>query len=186
MTGIDPAAAMLDRAVSRAGGDAVTWVQGTSAQLAPDSADLVIMSGNVAMHILGEEWHATLTEIANALVPNGHLVFETRNPEARAWQTWNDPVSERETPIGVLRESLTTEPPDKNGVVVMHSRNEFLATGDISDVDQRLQFRSSGQVEADLADAGLRTVDVWSDWSRTPFTGGAVQPLMVFDATLAH
>lgn len=182
MIGVDPAAAMLERAASRPGGGAVTWVHGTGEALEPGSADLVIMGGNVAMHLIGQEWYAALTAISDALVPGGRLVFETRNPQTRAWESWSDPVAERDTPVGVLRESVTTDPPDADGVVVMHCHNEFVATGEVRDVDQRLQFRSREQAESDLAAAGLRTLGVWRDWSREPFTGGAAQPLMVFEA----
>lgn len=185
VTGIDPAAAMLEHAAARPGGEAVTWILGAGEHLEPRAADLVVMSGNVSMHIIGDDWHATLRAIARGLTPGGRLVFETRNPEARAWAGWNEPVSERRTPVGLLRESLSTDPPDADGVVVMHCHNHFVETGDSVNVDQRLQFRSLDRVEADLSAAGLRSLHVWSDWATTPFTGGADEPLMVFDATLA-
>lgn len=180
VTGIDPAAAMLERAAARPGGEAVNWVLGTGDAIAPDTADLVIMSGNVAMHIIGDDWHTTLAAIARGLRPDGRLVFEARNPAARAWETWNDPVAERETPVGLLRESLTTQPPDEDGVVVMCCHNEFVDTGDALDVAQSLQFRSREQIEADLLAAGLVTVNVWRDWAQTPF--GGAEALMVFEA----
>lgn len=182
VTGIDPSAAMLDRARSRPGGDAVTWIEGTAEAMAPNSADLVIMSGNVAMHLIKDQWYASLASIACALASGGRLVFETRNPEARAWESWNDPLAERDTPVGRLRESATTDPPGSDGVVVMHCHNEFVETGDVVDIDQPLQFRSRDQVEDDLARVGLQTVGVWRNWSRAPFTGGSEQPLMVFEA----
>lgn len=182
VTGIDPAAAMLERAADRPGGDAAIWVRGTSEQILPGSGDLVIMSGNVAMHILGEAWLVTLAAIARGLGPGGRLVFETRNPDARAWESWNEPLTERETPVGMLRESLWTEPPDEHGVAVMHCHNEFAETGEVLDVAQRLQFRSRELVETDLLDTGLHTVHVWRDWSQSPFAGGPDEPLMIFDA----
>lgn len=63
----------------------------------------------------------------------------------------------------------------------MHCHHEFVDTGEVYDVDQRLQFRSREQVEADLHAVGLQTIDVWRNWSRDPFTGGVDQPLMVFE-----
>lgn len=54
VVGIDPAAAMLERAAARLGGDEVEWRRGTSELIEPDSSDLIVMSGNVAMHILGD------------------------------------------------------------------------------------------------------------------------------------
>ncbi|WP_083518928.1 class I SAM-dependent methyltransferase [Serinicoccus chungangensis] len=105
--GIEPAPAMLERAVTRPGGKAVNWVLGTSDVLSPCTADLIIMSGNVAMHIIGDDWHTTLAAVARALRPYGRLVFEARNPAARAWTRWNDPLAERDTPVGKLRESVS-------------------------------------------------------------------------------
>ncbi|MGO4958504.1 class I SAM-dependent methyltransferase [Luteococcus sp. Sow4_B9] len=179
VTGIDPAPAMLDQARNRPGGDKVTWVQGTAEQITPGSADLVVMSGNVAMHILHEQWQTTLENIAKGLRPAGILVFESRNPESRAWQNWNDELGERDTPVGRLRESLATDPPDEDGVVVMRCHNEF-DDGTLLDVDQRLQFRSHAQIVQDLAAAGLVVDATFSDWSQQPFGGGPGQPLMVF------
>ena len=72
VTGIDPDPSMLERAASRPGGHAVTWRLGAADQL-PDRADLVIMSGNVAMHIVGDEWHSDLSAIARCLVPGAPL-----------------------------------------------------------------------------------------------------------------
>lgn len=184
VTGIDPAPAMLERAATRPGGKAVNWVLGTGDVLKPHTADLIIMSGNVAMHIIGDAWHTTLAAIARALMPHGRLVFEARNPAARAWTSWNEPVAERDTPIGLLRESVTTEPPDEDGVVRMHCHNEFVDTGDVLDVEQPLQFRDRAQIEADLLAAGLVTLNVWRDWAKTPFGDSETDQLMVFDATL--
>lgn len=185
VTGIDPAAAMLERAAARPGGAAVNWVLGTRDLITPHTADLVIMSGNVAMHILGDDWHTTLAAIARGLRPGGRLVFEARNPQARAWETWNDPVAERDTPVGLLRESLTTKPPEEDGIVVMHCHNEFVDTGHIRDVEQSLQFRTRQQIEADLLAAGLVTLNVWRDWAQTPFGDTEAEQLMVFEAAPA-
>ncbi len=181
--GIDPARAMLAKAASRPGGEQVEWRLGTSAQITPNSADLVIMSGNVAMHIVGDEWRETLRQVASGLREGGHLVFESRNPLARAWLDWNQPLGERGTPAGRLRESVIADLPDDNGIVTMHCHNEFLDDGAIVNIDLRLQFRTFENLCRDLADVGLRVVNVWSDWKQTPFKGTAKEPLMVFEAT---
>lgn len=181
--GIDPAAAMLGRAAARPGGDAVEWRLGTSKLIDAGESDLITMTGNVAMHILGNDWHTTLSDIRRGLKPGGVLAFETRNPEARAWTRWNDPGSERSTAVGRLRESTTTTAPDADGVVTMGCHNEFLDADCVVDVEQRLQFRTAGQVTADLNNAGLTVLRIWRDWNRTPFTGSAAEPLMVFEAS---
>lgn len=182
VTGIDPDPSMLGRAASRPGGHEATWRLGTADQL-PDAADLVIMSGNVAMHIIGDDWHSALSAIARCLVPGGTLAFDSRNPQAQAWATWNEPLSERQTPTGLLRESLTTAPPGPDGVVVMHCYNEFPDTGDVVAGEQLLQFRSHEQIAADLRRAGLRLQANYRNWRGDIFTGGSEQTLMVIRAT---
>lgn len=183
--GIDPSESMLNFARQRPGSDRVEWVRGTSSRIEPDSADLVIMSGNVAMHILGDDWHRTLADISAGLTCGGRLLFESRNPLREAWKEWNDMPSERDTPAGRLRESLVTEPPGADGIVVMHVRNEFLESGAVLQCDQKLQFRSAEQIRADLENVGRRVANVWRDWGRNPFEGTPAEPLMVFEVARA-
>lgn len=66
VVGIDPAEAMLRVARARPGGDRVEWRRGTAELIEPASADLVIMSGNVAMHLIGQDWQQEPTERTTA------------------------------------------------------------------------------------------------------------------------
>ena len=100
VVGIDPAEAMLRVARARPGGDRVEWRRGTAELIEPASADLVIMSGNVAMHLIGQDWHDALQRIAAGLAPGGRLLFETRNPVRRAWEDWQQEPTERTTAAG--------------------------------------------------------------------------------------
>ena len=110
--------------------------------------------------------------------------IESRNPEARLWQNWNEAPAERWTAVGRLGESTRITEPDPDGVVIMYCHNDFLDAGGVLDIEQRIQFRTVHQISADLARAGLTPHHVWRDWFRTPFTGGADQPLMIFEASL--
>ena len=90
VVGVDPAAASLDVAQRKAGGDRVRWINGTAAQLKGLDADLITMTGNVAqVFISDEEWMATLRACHAALRPGGRLVFEVRDPAREAWKGWN-------------------------------------------------------------------------------------------------
>lgn len=185
VVGIDPAPVMLKRASSRPGGDAVEWILGTSERIETGANDLIIMNGNMAMHIIRGDWTRTLRDVARGLKPGGRLAFEARNPLAAAWRTWNDAPTERDTPVGRLRESATTDPPGADGVITMHCHNEFIDDGSAIDVDVRLQFRTLEQVVTDLSAAGLEVINVWRDWARTPFTNTPAEPLMVFEARIS-
>ncbi|AZT92620.1 methyltransferase domain-containing protein [Brevibacterium aurantiacum] len=183
--GIDPAAAMLERAAARSGGATVTWRLGTSELIEADSSDLIVMSGNVAMHILGDAWPATLCDIRRGLREGGVLAFEARNPLAQAWQKWSTPAQTRDTAVGRLREAVTTSAPDELGIITMDSVNEFLDADEAINVSQRLQFRTFETLREDLGAAGLAVRNVWRDWDRTPFTGSADEPLMIVEAVSA-
>ena len=182
IVGIDPDAAMLAEAKNREGGELVTWIQDDASAIPADSTDLVIMSGNVAMHILGEEWDKTLAKVAAGLRPGGTLIFESRNPDAKAWEQWSSDGTVRETSVGALRESIRTSPPDSNGIVAMNVHSLFIDHNcEVNDV-LRLQFRSHDRILADLRAVGLTVDNTYRNWVRDTFTGGEKQPLMVFVA----
>ncbi|ROR90877.1 class I SAM-dependent methyltransferase [Nocardioides aurantiacus] len=96
VVGVDPAAASLEVARTKPGAGQVRWVLGDASTLPHDRADLVTMTGNVAQVFLTEtDWHATLRGAHAALRPGGHLVFETRRPDRRAWEDWAADTSPR-------------------------------------------------------------------------------------------
>lgn len=98
VTGVDPAAASLDIARRKPGAERVHWVHGDAQALRNVQVDLATMTANVAQEIVDPaEWDATLDSVHNALSPGGFLVFETRNPEAKAWLGWNHAATRRIT-----------------------------------------------------------------------------------------
>ncbi|MEU6113050.1 class I SAM-dependent methyltransferase [Streptomyces sp. NPDC047117] len=98
--GLDPARASVDVAKGKPGSDRVQWICGDVTALPPLQVDLVTMTANVAPAIDDpQEWQKTLRGAYDALRPGGHLVFETRNPAKRIWETWNREASHRVTEI---------------------------------------------------------------------------------------
>ena len=65
--GIDPAHAMLEIAKNRLNGRKVTWIEGTGDKIPVNFADFIFMTGNVVMHIIGNDWYDTLQHIAKGL-----------------------------------------------------------------------------------------------------------------------
>ncbi len=92
VTGVDPATASLGVARAKPGAHAVRWIRGDASTLIEarlHGCDLVTMTANVAMFLQQDaEFTAALRSIATVLRPGGHLMFETRNPAARAWERW--------------------------------------------------------------------------------------------------
>ncbi len=182
--GVDPAVAMLDIARSRPGSDRVAWVLGDASSLAADTADLVLMTGHVAQVFLDDaDWRDVLAQVFRALVPGGHLAFETRNPGARAWERW---TQERTTasywlPDGTAFSSWIEVTEVADGLVSMEGHNVFAATAEDVVVKSTLRFRTQDQVEAALREAGFTVTSVWGDWDRN-----AVSPLSPELIFLAH
>jgi SAM-dependent methyltransferase len=94
--GVDPAAASIEVAKSNDPTARITWVHGDATAVPALGVDLAVMTGNVAQVFLSNDsWTQTLRGIHEALRPHGHLVFETRRPERRAWADWaadTDPI----------------------------------------------------------------------------------------------
>jgi SAM-dependent methyltransferase len=169
--GVDPAPAMLNVARQHPGADRVQWIEGDSSVIGRPEADLVIMTGNVAQIFLGDDdWLITLKNIHKALRHGGYLAFESRNPQARAWEGWNRKVTYTfsDSPFGPIAEWLEV-------VEVKHDRvhfqgyNVFQQTGEELVVDSILRFRSLEEIRQSLGEARFTIEQVFGDWSRGPF-----------------
>ena len=163
VTGVDPAAASLEVARSKDGSGAVTWIHGDAAAVPAASADLAVMTGNVAQ-VFGtdEDWDRVLQAIGAALRPNGHLVFETRQPGRRAWEEWaaqTEPVRRDVPGSGLVEGRLEVTAVDLP-LVSFRNTYTFLADGAVITSDSTLRFRERGEVESSLAAAGYRVLDV--------------------------
>ena len=99
--GVDPSGASLDVARSKPGADRATWIHGDASAI-PGSVrvDAVTMTGNVAQVFLTDaDWHAALAAILGALRPGGHLIFESRDPDRRAWEEWTEELTRSTTEV---------------------------------------------------------------------------------------
>ncbi|WP_020664052.1 class I SAM-dependent methyltransferase [Amycolatopsis benzoatilytica] len=156
---VDPAEASL--AVARAKDARVTWRHGDATTLPELDADLAVMTGNVAQVFLtDEEWAATLRGIRAALRPGGHLVFETRRPEFRAWESWGESVRVLDVPgVGEVEERReVTEV--RLPLVSFRFRYTFLTDNTILASDSTIRFRSQDEIVVSLHEQGYRVLDV--------------------------
>ena len=178
--GVDPAAAML--AVARRSASTVTWIEGDAAWIRRTDADLVVMTGNVAQVISSDDaWDATLRHVHMALRPGGTLAFDSRNPAARAWETWT-PEATREhlaAPDGAVETWLEVTGID-DGLVHLVGHNVFAATGEDVLGASSLRFRTEDDLTSSLHRAGFEVADVYGDWSRGAAT--PTSPFFVFIA----
>jgi SAM-dependent methyltransferase len=163
VVGVDPAEASLDVAEAKDGAARIRWVHGDATVVPALDADVATMTGNVAqVFITDDDWAQALRSIRDALRPNGHLVFETRRPEYRAWEEWatdtrpviletpgSGPVERR---FEVIDVSLPT--------VSFRYTYRFLSDGTRVTSESTLRFRSHDEVESSLNVNGYRVLDV--------------------------
>ena len=182
VVGVDPSPAMLAFARRQPGADRVRWVEGYSDSLGTPEADLVVMTGNVAQVFLDDhEWDATLRDIHAALRPGGHLAFESRNPDDRAWKRWNrEATYERfDSPHGPM-ECWQELVGVGGGRVRFEDHNVFAATGEVVVTSSELRFRSPAELTDSLTGAGFTVEHVYGGWDRGPVVG--TSRVMVFVA----
>ena len=155
---------MLGQARTRAG---VEWVLGDAASAAwSREFDLAVMTGH-AFQVLAadEELRRSLRAIRAALVDGGRFAFETRHPQARAWEGWNG--------------SYEVWNPDGDAVTVSYEVHDV--TGDVVRVSETLSGRwwADGYTEQGLLrflapdglgvfldEAGFAVEEQFGDWHR--------------------
>lgn len=172
LTGLDPAAAMLVQARRRAPG--VEWLLGDlDTRMWQGDFDLVIMTGHAFQVLLGdEELRGALRAVRSALSGGGRFVFETRNPAARAWESWTPDrvreVTDAEGRVVRVWHEVADEPSG--------DRVTFTETFDSPGWPRRhtgratLRFLTPGSLTGFLAEAGLRVEEQYGDWDRGPLT----------------
>ncbi|MGW7270750.1 class I SAM-dependent methyltransferase [Streptomyces sp. NPDC054864] len=163
VTGVEPAAASLDIARSKPGSDRVRWIHGDATALPDMRVDLATMTANVAQAIaVPEMWESTLREVHAALRPGGHLVFETRDPDRRAWREWNRDATLRTVAVeGVGDVETWVEVTDVSLPLVSFRHTYVLTTtGETLTSDSTLRFRERDEVTTSLAAHGYLVEEI--------------------------
>ncbi|WP_167475460.1 class I SAM-dependent methyltransferase [Nocardia arthritidis] len=163
VTGVEPAAASLDIARAKDPDRRITWLEGDATTVPAVAADLALMTGNAAQCILSDdEWMLSLRRIHAALRPGGHLVFETRRPERRAWEDWAadpGPVTVDVAGIGPVRQ-LRTVTDVRLPFVSFRVEYRFESDGAVLVSDSTIRFRDRDEIDASLAANDFRVLDV--------------------------
>jgi SAM-dependent methyltransferase len=171
--GVDPARGMLEVARSRPDAATVTWVEGhVTAVPSMEKFDLAIMSGNVFQVFLDDEAaRGVLAGIAERLAPNGRLVFESRNPAVREWDSWTPAETEMriEAP-GIGMVDVHYDVTGVDGDIVRYDTHFCFADGETIVAPSALRFTDK-QAMLDLLDeTGLKAIDVQGDWDGSAFS----------------
>jgi SAM-dependent methyltransferase len=166
LVGLDPGADML--AVARAE-PGVEWVSVLRPGTYDGEFDLVTMTGHAFQELrTDEEILATLRGMRDAIRPYGRVAFETRNPGAKAWESWDG--SWFEVPYGDAAVTVRYEVRKVEGELVTFA--EITDGGRWHDqVDLgTLRFLPRIEVDRFLAEAGLQVETYYGDWDRGPLT----------------
>jgi SAM-dependent methyltransferase len=170
LAGLDPDRAALARA--RVRGD-VEWVEGSAADMAwAAEFELATMVGHAFQCLVtDEDLRASLARIRAALREGGRFAFETRHPQARAWQEWNraNATSLIDATGRALR--VWHEVESVTGDVVAFSKTTAEPGGAVQRVDRTsLRFLDIATLGRFLADAGFEIEAQYGDWLRGPVT----------------
>lgn len=170
VVGVDPSPAMLNYARRRPGAPGVEWITGDSRAIPHGFFDLAVMTGNVAQHVPEADWARTLRDVRTSMAEGGMLSFESRNPQARAWEGWGSGErTTRETPMGPLTEWAEVELVDEvlgdGNTVRLREHHVFERQESTVVTDQTLHFRSRAKIEADLRASGFEVEAVYGDWT---------------------
>jgi SAM-dependent methyltransferase len=161
VVGVDPAAASLEVAKGKPGADRVRWVHGDITAVPGLSVDLVTMTGNVAQVFLtDDEWLGTLRAARQHLREGGWLVFEVRDPERRAWESWTKKESvARATVPGIGAVESWSEVVQVAEQLVTF-QTSFCIAGETVTSRSTLRFRERDEITATLHAAGFAELDV--------------------------
>ncbi|MFJ1703734.1 class I SAM-dependent methyltransferase [Kitasatospora sp. NPDC088346] len=179
LVGLDPNRAALDRARRRTD---VEWVAGSAADAAWDRAfDLAVMTGHAFQCLVSDqEVRASLTAIRTALRDGGRFAFETRHPQARAWDRWNaaEPTEVVDASGRTLRVLHRVE--SVHGDVVTFTETTHGPDGGVLRTDRcRLRFLDVPPLDDFLASAGLTVEARYGDWHHGPVTAASQEIVTV-------
>jgi len=183
VVGLDPTPAMLAIARGRPGGGTVDWVEGIAPDLPADARfDAVVMTGHVfQVFLTDEEARATLQAAAARLAPGGRLLFETRNPLVREWESWTEAETREDLAVpGVGPVRVHYQRVARAEDLVTFDTHFAFAPDDCAVARHTLRFPDKATVDRLLTAAGLSIQACFGDWAERRFSDDA--PEIIVDA----
>jgi SAM-dependent methyltransferase len=175
VTGVEPAAAMLEHARRRQGAEKVRWVEADARSVRMNETfDLVVMTGHAFQCLLTEEdQRALCATIAAHLAPGGRFVFDSRNPAVEEWKEWTPEVTRRtiEVPeLGQIEAWNDARFEPATGTVAYDTVYRYPQSGQKWQATSRLLFAEQAQIAEVIASAGLSVQRWMGDWTGGPMT----------------
>jgi ubiquinone/menaquinone biosynthesis C-methylase UbiE len=168
LTGLDPDRFSLARARRR---DDIEWVEATAAD-APWQAEFefATMVGHAFQCLIADEAvRDSLSGVHRALRDGGQFAFETRHPQARAWEAWNPAHPSDFTDSSGRALRVWHEVESVVGDVVTVTETTSQAHGLVLRVDRgELRFMDLATLNDFLAEAGFQIAAQYGTWDRDP------------------
>lgn len=186
VTGLDPAPGMLDVARAKDKAGTVRWLAGDARDFAlGETFDLIIMTGHVFQVFLDDaETLAVLSSARRHLAEGGRLVFESRNPPARAWEGWiEERTCERTDVPGIGPVEVYYQVRDAWGDFVRFDAVfTLLKTGERRISESTLRFPDRNTIAQLLKAASFSSVKWLGDWDGTPFAPHSPEIIVIAEA----
>ncbi len=175
VVGVDPAAAMLDIAKKRQGGERVEWMEGDARTLDLDRKfDFIVLTGHVfQIFLTDDDRAAVLRTIAQHLSADGIFIFDSRNPARAEWKQWTPENSTQHLAHPELGDVLAwndVSPIDDAGVITYHSFYKVMAEARTYSSSARIAFPSRDSIVRQIGQAGLAVDKLLGDWNGAPWT----------------
>lgn len=178
VTGVEPAAAMLDHARRRPGAKKVRWVEADARSVRlNETFDLVVMTGHAFQCLLTvADQRALCATIAAHLAPGGMFIFDSRNPAVEEWRTWTPELTRRAVlvpEVGEVEAWNDARFEQASGTVAYDTIYLDPQSGQIWQATSRLLFAQQAQIAEVIASAGLKAHRWMGDWSGGPMTANS-------------
>ena len=178
LAGVDPDRARLARARRRRD---VEWLAGTAADVDRPAwrgaFALATMTSHAFQYLVSDDaLRASLEAIRAVLRPGvGRFAFETRHPQARAWEEWHRAHAADVTDAAGRDLRVWHEVQDVTGDVVTFTSITAARPGGavLRSDPARLRFPAPEQLDAFLAGAGFAVEERYGDWGRSPLASGS-------------
>jgi SAM-dependent methyltransferase len=170
LAGLDPDPVALDRAQRFAD---VEWMLGVAADARWTAKfELATMTGHAFQFLItDDDVRASLRAIRTSLREGGRFVFETRHPQARAWEDWNPSnVSEITDPAGRPLRTWHEVQSVRDDVVTFTGTAATLDGTVLGVESASLRFLDVETLGGFLAEAGFEIDSQYGDWEREPIT----------------
>lgn len=178
VTGVDPAAAMLDVARARSGGDNVTWVVGDARNIRLGQRfDLIVLTGHVfQVFMAAEDQQAVIETIAAHLSDHGRFIFDSRNPARLVQRSQSKAESLQQVTHAELGEIESWCESDYNpnaGVLSYENGYRVIATDEVFIAAAQIKYTPKAVIAGMIEAAGMVVKEWLGDWQGAPLEPGS-------------